>query len=56
MNIAIITQQIPWGKAEGFIIDELKELCAQGHKITIFPILPEKDNILNAARSVVSYA
>jgi len=41
VRIAFITQQTPYGKGEGFVIEELIEFARQGHDITIFPMRPE---------------
>ena len=56
MRIAFITQQTPYGKGEGFIIDELIEFARQGHDMTVFPMRPEADVYHSDAKAIRSHA
>jgi glycosyltransferase involved in cell wall biosynthesis len=56
MRIAFITQQTPYGKGEGFIIDELIEFAQQGHDITVFPMRPEADVYHSDAKMIRGHA
>lgn len=55
MQIAFITQQIPYGKGEAFILAELMEFIEQGHQIIVFPIRPESTVFHEDAKQISHY-
>jgi colanic acid/amylovoran biosynthesis glycosyltransferase len=42
-KLLVITVQIPWGRAEGFILEELLEMKTQGAELLIIPRDPPKE-------------
>ena len=53
MKIAFITAQIPWGRAETFILEELLEAKRQGINLLIIPRNPPKEIFYKEAEQLV---
>jgi len=56
MNIAYITAQIPWGRGETFIIDEMLAVKAAGANLVIIPRNPTKEVFHREARTLLENA
>jgi glycosyltransferase involved in cell wall biosynthesis len=54
MRIGIITQQIPYGKGEAFVLVELEEYIRQHIDITVFPVRPEKQVFHNISNTLLN--
>lgn len=43
LHVIYVTARTPWGNGEDFVISEILELRAQGHRVTVCPIRPGRD-------------
>jgi colanic acid/amylovoran biosynthesis glycosyltransferase len=43
LHIIYVTARTPWGKGEDFVLSEILELRAQGHRVTVCPTRPGRD-------------
>lgn len=55
MKILYITQRVPFGRGEAFIIPEILEVIKKGHNITIFPVRPNGKVFHKEAYQLVPY-
>lgn len=57
LRLAYVTVRTPWGAGESFILPEILELQRKGHKVTVFPLRPERSLVAGAeARAVAEIA
>ncbi len=53
MKIGFITQQIPYGKGEGFVLVELEEFVRRHGDIVVIPVRPEKTTFHQVSPSLI---
>jgi glycosyltransferase involved in cell wall biosynthesis len=56
MELLVITVETPWGRAEGFILEEMFEIKRQGEKLLIIPRDPPKEVFHKKAETLLKNA